>query len=165
MSAPVTAPAAAPTGTTSGPRPRLLLLDGHSLAYRAFFALPVENFSTTSGEPTNAVYGFTSMLANLLRDEAPTHVAVAFDAGRTTFRTEQYAEYKGTRAATPEPFRGQIALIREVLGAMRIPVLGKPNYEADDILATLTTQARAAGMEVLISSGDRDTFQLVSDDV
>ncbi len=107
------------------------------MAFRAFFALPVDKFSTVNGEPTNAVYGFTSMLANLLRDEAPTHVAVAFDAGRTTFRTEQYAEYKGTRDATPEPFRGQVALIREVLDAMRIPVLEKPNYEADDILATL----------------------------
>jgi DNA polymerase-1 len=150
---------------TSQERPRLLLVDGHSMAFRAFFALPVDKFSTVNGEPTNAVYGFTSMLANLLRDEAPTHVAVAFDAGRTTFRTEQYAEYKGTRAATPEPFRGQVALIRKILDAMRIPVLEKPNFEADDILATLTSQALAAGMEVLVSSGDRDTFQLINDSV
>ncbi len=135
------------------------------MAFRAYFALPVDKFSTVEGEPTNAVYGFTSMLANLLRDETPTHVAVAFDAGRTTFRTEQYAEYKGTRDATPEPFRGQVALIRKILAAMRIHVLEKPGFEADDILATLTTQARDGGMEVLISSGDRDTFQLVSDDV
>ncbi len=146
-------------------RPRLLLVDGHSMAFRAFFALPVDKFSTVNGEPTNAVYGFTSMLANLLRDEAPTHVAVAFDAGRSTFRTEQYAEYKGTRDATPEPFRGQVALIRQVLGAMRIPVLEKANVEADDILATLTTQALGAGMDVLISSGDRDMFQLVTEHV
>lgn len=145
--------------------PRLLLVDGHSMAYRAFFALPVENFSTTSGEPTNAVYGFTAMLANLLRDETPTHVAVAFDAGRTTFRTEQYEGYKGNRNATPEPFRGQIALIQEVLATLHIPVLEKPHFEADDILATLTQQARAAGMEVLVCSGDRDAFQLVGDGV
>jgi DNA polymerase-1 len=135
------------------------------MAFRAFFALPVDKFSTVNGDPTNAVYGFTSMLANLLRDEAPTHVAVAFDAGRSTFRTEQYAAYKGTRDATPEPFRGQVALIRQVLDAMRIPVLEKPNYEADDILATLSVQAQAAGMDVLISSGDRDMFQLVNDHV
>src|SRR3954452_12621501 len=90
MSAPVAAPLLPPAGTTSGPRPRLLLLDGHSLAYRAFFALPVENFSTTTGQPTNAVYGFTSMLINILRDEQPTHLAVAFDVGRKTFRSEIY---------------------------------------------------------------------------
>ncbi|WP_396134695.1 DNA polymerase I [Cellulomonas sp. ATA003] len=152
-------------GGAPGPRPRLLLVDGHSMAFRAFFALPVDKFSTVNGDPTNAVYGFTSMLANLLRDEAPTHVAVAFDAGRSTFRTEQYAEYKGTRDATPEPFRGQVALIRRVLDAMRIPVLEKPNFEADDILATLSVQAQGAGMDVLISSGDRDMFQLVNDHV
>ncbi|GAA2727327.1 DNA polymerase I [Cellulomonas aerilata] len=159
-------PDAAPAATApTGPRPRLLLVDGHSMAFRAFFALPVDKFSTVNGEPTNAVYGFTSMLANLLRDESPTHVAVAFDAGRSTFRTEQYAEYKGTRDATPEPFRGQVALIRKVLAAMRIAVLEKPNIEADDILATLSVQAQAAGMDVLISSGDRDMFQLVNDQV
>ena len=97
------APAAA---TTDGPRPRLLLLDGHSLAYRAFFALPVENFSTTTGQPTNAVYGFTSMLINVLRDEQPSHVAVAFDVGRKTFRNEIYAEYKANRTESPTDFRG-----------------------------------------------------------
>ena len=153
-----------PAARTAGPA-RLLLIDGHSMAYRAFFALPVENFSTSSGQPTNAVFGFTSMLANLLRDEQPTHVAVAFDLGRTTFRTERYEEYKGTRDATPEPFRGQVDVIRRVLEPLHIPVITKERYEADDVLATLTAQARAQGMQVLICSGDRDSFQLVSDEV
>ncbi|MBO9554480.1 DNA polymerase I [Cellulomonas sp.] len=144
---------------------RLLLIDGHSMAYRAFFALPVDKFATSTGEPTNAVFGFVSMLANLLRDEAPTHVAVAFDVGRTTFRTEQYEAYKGNRNATPEPFKGQVAVIQRVLATMHIPVLEKPSFEADDILATLSSQARAQGMEVLICSGDRDSFQLVNDAV
>ncbi|WP_456817476.1 DNA polymerase I [Cellulomonas sp. URHB0016] len=144
---------------------RLLLIDGHSMAYRAFFALPVDKFATSTGEPTNAVFGFVSMLANLLRDEEPTHVAVAFDVGRTTFRTEQYEAYKGNRNATPEPFRGQVAVIQRVLATMHIPVLEKPSFEADDILATLADQARTQGMEVLICSGDRDAFQLVNESV
>nr|WP_273544133.1 DNA polymerase I [Cellulomonas fulva] len=143
----------------------MLLIDGHSMAYRAFFALPVENFSTSAGQPTNAVFGFTSMLANLLRDEQPTHVAVAFDLGRTTFRTEVYEAYKGTRDATPEPFRGQVDVIRRVLEPLHIPVITKERFEADDVLATLATQATAQGMQVLICTGDRDAFQLVSDDV
>ena len=144
---------------------RLLLLDGHSLAYRAFFALPVENFSTTTGQSTNAVFGFTSMLINVMRDEAPTHVAVAFDVSRQTFRSEEYAEYKAGRSATPSEFKGQIPIIREVLDALHIPHLELPGYEADDLLATLTTTAREAGMEVLICSGDRDALQLVGDRV
>jgi len=144
---------------------RLLLIDGHSMAYRAFFALPVDKFATSTGEPTNAVFGFVSMLANLLRDETPTHVAVAFDLGRTTFRTEVYEAYKGNRDATPAPFRGQVDVIRRVLDTMHIPVLTKEQFEADDILATLSTQAAAVGMQVLICSGDRDSFQLVRDDV
>ncbi|GMA85046.1 hypothetical protein GCM10025868_02960 [Angustibacter aerolatus] len=139
--------------------PTLMLLDGHSLAYRAFFALPVENFSTTTGQPTNAVYGFTSMLINLLRDEDPTHVAVTFDISRQTFRTEEYAEYKAGRSATPDEFRGQVALVKEVLAALRIPVVEAEHFEADDVIATLTTQARAEGLHVLVCSGDRDTFQ------
>jgi DNA polymerase-1 len=146
-------------------KPRLLLLDGHSLAYRAFFALPVENFSTTTGQPTNAVFGFTSMLINLLRDEDPTHVAVAFDVSRKTFRSEQYAEYKANRSSTPEPFKGQVSLIQEVLTALRIPMLEKDGYEADDIIATLTTEACNHGMQVLICTGDRDALQLVNSDV
>jgi DNA polymerase-1 len=143
--------------------PRLLLLDGHSLAYRAYFALPVENFSTHTGQPTNAVFGFTSMLINMLRDEKPTHIAVAFDVSRHSFRTEKYADYKAGRAETPQPFQGQVSLIKEVLEALRIPVLEKPGYEADDVIATLATQARAGGMEVLISTGDRDAFQLAGE--
>ena len=146
-------------------RPRLLLLDGHSLAYRAFFALPVENFSTTTGIPTNAVYGFTSMLINQLRDEQPTHIAVAFDVSRKTFRNEQYAEYKASRSESPSDFRGQVSLIQEVLGALRIPWFGVEGYEADDVIATLTTQAVEQGMDVLIASGDRDAFQLVGEHV
>ena len=144
-------------------RPRLLLIDGHSLAYRAFFALPVENFSTRTGQPTNAVYGFTSMLINVLRDEAPTHLAVAFDVSRQTFRLQEYAEYKANRSKSPEEFSGQVALVREVLTALRIPMVVKEGYEADDVIATLTTQAVAEGFDVLISTGDRDALQLVGD--
>ena len=152
--------------TASTARPdRLLLLDGHSLAYRAFFALPVENFSTTTGQPTNAVYGFTSMLINVLRDEEPTHLAVAFDVSRKTFRSEAYAEYKAGRSETPTDFKGQVSLIREVLDALRIPSLAIENYEADDVIATLTTQAEAQGMQVLICTGDRDALQLVTKNV
>jgi DNA polymerase I len=146
-------------------RPRLLLLDGHSLAYRAFFALPVENFSTTTGQHTNAVYGFTSMLINVLRDEQPTHIAVAFDVSRQTFRSEQYAEYKANRSTSPSEFTGQVSLVKEVLEALRVSMVEKEGYEADDVLATLATQAAADGFEVLICSGDRDAFQLISDDV
>ncbi|WP_422774166.1 DNA polymerase I [Plantactinospora sp. WMMC1484] len=143
--------------------PRLLLLDGHSLAYRAFFALPVENFSTTTGQPTNAVYGFTSMLINVLRDEHPTHIVVAFDVSRRSFRTERYADYKAGRSETPGEFAGQVSLVKEVLAALRVPMVEKPGYEADDVLATLACQGRDAGMEVLICTGDRDAFQLVDD--
>jgi DNA polymerase-1 len=145
-------------------RPRLLLLDGHSLAYRAFFALPVENFSTTTGQHTNAVFGFTSMLINVLRDEQPTHIAVAFDVSRKTFRMDEYADYKAGRNKTPTEFSSQLPLIEEVLSAMRIPYLKKEGYEADDIIGTLATQAKALGFETLICSGDRDSFQLVDDD-
>ena len=144
---------------------RLLLLDGHSLAYRAFFALPIENFSTTTGQPTNAVYGFTAMLINVLRDEKPTHVAVAFDRGEPTFRHEQYVEYKANRRETPEDFRSQLSLIFEVLDALGIRRLSAPGYEADDLIATLATQASAQDMDVLIVTGDRDVIQLVSDQV
>ncbi|MFG1606349.1 DNA polymerase I [Actinoplanes sp. NPDC049265] len=142
---------------------RLLLLDGHSLAYRAFFALPVENFSTQTGQPTNAVFGFTSMLINMLRDEQPTHIVVAFDVSRHSFRTDKYADYKAGRSETPQPFQGQVSLIKEVLEALRIPVVEKPGYEADDVIGTLATQGREAGMEVVISTGDRDAFQLAGE--
>jgi DNA polymerase-1 len=144
---------------------RLLLLDGHSLAYRAFFALPAENFSTSTGQHTNAVYGFTSMLINVLRDEQPTHVGVAFDVSRQTFRTQEYAEYKAGRSATPNEFNGQVSLLHEVLDALNIKHVEVEGYEADDVIATLTTQGVEKGMEVLICSGDRDTLQLVNDQV
>ncbi|RYY45359.1 MAG: DNA polymerase I [Actinomycetales bacterium] len=142
---------------------RLLLIDGHSVAYRAFFALPVENFSTTTGQHTNAVFGFTSMLINVLRDEQPTHVGVAFDVSRRTFRTEEYAEYKGNRAKSPDEFKGQVTLIKDVVAALGITSFEKDGFEADDIIGTLATQAQAAGMEVLICTGDRDALQLVTD--
>ncbi len=141
------------------------MLDGHSLAYRAFFALPAENFRTGTGQTTNAVYGFTAMLINLLRDEQPTHLAVCFDVSRTTFRSERYAEYKANRTTTPDDFRGQVDLIKEVLGALAIPEFGVAGFEADDLIATLATQAATEGFQVLITTGDRDAFQLVSDDV
>ncbi|MDO8144968.1 MULTISPECIES: DNA polymerase I [unclassified Isoptericola] len=152
------------TSARTAGRPRLLLVDGHSMAYRAFYALP-DTLATTSGQVTNAVYGFTSMLTNLLRDEEPTHVAVAFDAGRVTFRTERFTEYKAQREATPEVFRGQVPLIREVLESLRIPALQREGIEADDILATLARRGTEQGMEVLVCSGDRDTLQLVTEDV
>jgi DNA polymerase-1 len=141
----------------------LLLLDGHSLAYRAFFALPVENFATTTGQPTNAVYGFTAMLINVLRDEKPTRVAVAFDRSEPTFRHEQYVEYKAGRTKAPDEFRSQVSLIFEVLDALGIRHLSAAGYEADDIIATLAAQAEAEGCDVLIVTGDRDTFQLITD--
>jgi len=141
------------------------LLDGHSIAYRAFFALPAENFKTVTGQTTNAVYGFTAMLINLLRDEKPTHIAAAFDVSRKTFRTEAYPEYKANRSQTPDEFRGQVELTKEVLGALGIPVMAIDGYEADDLIATITTQARAQGFRILIVTGDRDALQLVDDDV
>jgi DNA polymerase-1 len=145
-------------------RGRLLLLDGHSLAYRAFHALPPENFSTTTGQPTNAVYGFTAMLINVLRDEQPTHVAVAFDRAEKTFRHEQYVEYKATRKETPSDFRSQLSLIFEVLDVLGITRLSVAGYEADDIIATLASQAERE-MDVLIVTGDRDPIQLVTDHI
>jgi len=156
---------AATTGNAPPGHGRLLLLDGHSLAYRAFFALPVENFATTTGQPTNAVYGFTSMLINVLRDEQPSHIAVAFDVGRQTFRNETYADYKATRSETPTDFKGQVSLIKEVLEALAIPTVEAAGYEADDVIATLATQAEGEGMDVLIVTGDRDALQLVDDKV
>lgn len=123
----------APATKTGTKQPTLLLLDGNSLAFRAFYALPAENFKTQSGLTTNAVYGFTSMLINLLRDEAPTHVAAAFDVSRKTFRSDRYPEYKATRSATPDEFRGQIDITKEVLQALGITVLAEEGFEADDI--------------------------------
>ncbi|MEV0264409.1 DNA polymerase I [Streptomyces sp. NPDC050617] len=157
----------ATTGTEAagGGRPRLLLMDGHSMAYRAFFALPVENFTTSTGQPTNAVYGFASMLANTLRDEAPTHFAVAFDVSRKTWRSEEFPEYKANRSKTPDEFKGQVELIGEMLDAMSAKRFAVEGFEADDVIATLAKQATAEGFEVSIVTGDRDSFQLVTDDV
>ncbi|WP_030485502.1 DNA polymerase I [Nocardioides aequoreus] len=150
--------------TADQTRPRLLLLDGHSLAYRAFFALPVENFTTATGQHTNAVYGFTSMLTNVLRDEQPTHMAVAFDKSRQTFRLEEYPEYKAKRNKTPDEFSSQLPLIQQLLDTFRITHLTHAGFEADDIIATLTTQGLADGFEVMILTGDRDSLQLVTPD-
>ena len=138
-------------------------MDGHSLAYRAFFALPAENFTTATGQPTNAIYGFASMLANTLRDEAPTHFAVAFDVSRKTWRSEEFPEYKANRSKTPDEFKGQVELIGELLDAMHAHRFAVDGFEADDVIATLATQAEAAGFEVLIVTGDRDSFQLISE--
>nr|WP_228489338.1 DNA polymerase I [Raineyella fluvialis] len=142
-----------------------MLIDGHSVAYRAFFALPTQNFSTSTGQVTNAVFGFTSMLINLLRDWQPTHLGVAFDVSRRSFRTEVYEDYKATRDASPAEFRGQVELIKEVLDAMRVLHLEKDGYEADDLLATLAAAAEREGMDVRVCTGDRDTFQLVTERV
>lgn len=155
----------APVTKTETKQPTLLLLDGNSLAFRAFYALPAENFKTQSGLTTNAVYGFTSMLINLLRDETPTHVAAAFDVSRKTFRSERYPEYKATRSATPDEFRGQIDIAKEVLKALGITVLAEEGFEADDIIATLATQGQAEGFKVYVVTGDRDALQLVNEDV
>lgn len=141
----------------------LLVIDGHSLAFRAFYALPVENFSTRDGQYTNAIHGFVSMLLLLLQNEKPTHIAVAFDRSRVSFRTKEYAEYKGTRGETPPEFKGQVPILQEALTAMGITVLDKEDFEADDILATLAARGEAAGWRVLVVSGDRDTIQLVNE--
>ena len=150
---------------TDSEKPTLLVVDGHSLAFRAFFALPVDNFTTQDGQHTNAVHGFLSMFVNLLKAEKPTHLAVAFDLGRHSFRTDEYPEYKGTRAATPPEFSGQVPLLQDALRAMGVTVITKENFEADDILATLSTQGAEAGYDVLVVSGDRDSIQMVNDRV
>jgi DNA polymerase-1 len=142
------------------PKRKLLLLDGHSLAYRAFFALP-ETLATTSGVITNAVYGFTAMLIKLLGDERPAGIAVCFDRGRPAFRHDRYEEYKANRREQPDTLREQFGLIREVLEKLRIPAIELEGYEADDLLATLAKRATEEGDEVVIVSGDRDILQLV----
>ena len=151
--------------TQSDAAKKLLLLDGHSLAFRAFYALKPENFSTTGGQYTNAVYGFIGMVLTLLEKEKPTHVAAAFDLSGPTFRSEKLPEYKAQRPKTPEEFANQIELIREVLDAMGIVTIDKEKYEADDIIATLATQGQKQGFDTYICTGDRDSFQLVSDKV
>jgi DNA polymerase-1 len=146
-------------------KPTLLVIDGHSLAFRAFYALPVDSFVTRDGQHTNAIHGFLSMLLSLLSQEKPTHLAVAFDISRYSFRTREYAEYKGTRGETPPEFIGQVPLLEEALAAMNIVTISKEDYEADDILATLAAKGAADGYRVLVVSGDRDAIQLVNDDV
>ncbi|WP_223690608.1 DNA polymerase I [Leifsonia poae] len=146
-------------------KPTLLIVDGHSLAFRAFYALPVDSFVTRDGQHTNAIHGFIAMLINLLSQQKPTHIAVAFDISRYSFRTREYPEYKGTRGETPPEFVGQIPLLEEALHAMNITTVTKEDFEADDILATLASQGAAQGFRVLVVSGDRDTIQLVNDDV
>jgi len=141
---------------------RLLLVDGHSMAYRAFYALPVENFKTSSGQPTNAIYGFASMLINLIKEEKPTHIAVAFDVSRKTFRSEKFPEYKANRASTPDEFRSQMSHINEMVTCFGIKQYELEGYEADDIIATFTKSAEKSNYEVLICTGDRDSFQLVN---
>ena len=143
----------------------LLLVDGHSMAFRAFYGLRYESFLTSLGQYTNAVHGFTSTLLKLVADYKPTHVAVAFDLPGGTFRTREYTEYKGGRAATPEPFKGQIGLIQETLDVMGYSWITVEDFEADDIIATLATKGAADGMRVLVASGDKDSYQLVTDDV
>ena len=142
---------------------RLLLIDGHSMAYRAFYALPAENFTTASGQHTNAIYGFATMLLSLLSSEKPTHVAVAFDVSRKTFRSEIFPEYKTNRAKTPDEFRSQMSYLHELVSAFGITQFEVEGYEADDVIATITKRAEKEGAEVFICTGDRDSFQLVND--
>ena len=142
---------------------RLLLIDGHSMAYRAFFALPAENFTTATGQHTNAIYGFATMLISLLKDEKPTHVAVAFDVSRQTFRTEIFPEYKANRAKTPDEFRSQMSYLHDLVKGFGITQFSVEGFEADDIIATLASRAERDGFEVLICTGDRDSYQLVTD--
>jgi DNA polymerase-1 len=144
---------------------RLLLIDGHSMAYRAFFALPAENFTTATGQHTNAIYGFATMLISLLKEEKPTHVAVAFDVSRKTFRTEIFPEYKANRAKTPDEFRSQMSYLHDLVSGFGITQFSVEGFEADDIIATLATRAANDGFEVLICTGDRDSFQLVTDSI
>ena len=146
-------------------KPTLLLIDGHSLAFRAFYALAPENFKNSAGQHTNAVHGFISMMLNILEGEKPTHLCVAFDVSRESFRTQELPEYKGTRGETPEEFIGQTELLVEALNAMRITSVSRENFEADDLIASLATQGEAAGYRVLVVSGDRDTFQLITENV
>ncbi len=141
---------------------RLLLIDGHSMAYRAFFALPAENFTTTQGQHTNAIYGFATMLISLIKEEKPTHIAVAFDVSRKTFRTDIFPEYKANRSKTPDEFRSQMSYLHELISAFGIQQYEIEGYEADDIIATITKQAEKEKCEVLICTGDRDSFQLVN---
>lgn len=141
---------------------KLLLIDGHSMAYRAFYALPVDNFKSSTGQPTNAIYGFASMIINLIKEERPTHIAVAFDVSRKTFRTEKFPEYKAQRVTTPDEFRSQLSHINELITAFGIKYFAIEGFEADDLIATLAKSAERQGFSVAICTGDRDSFQLVN---
>lgn len=147
----------------SSDQPTLLLIDGHSLAFRAFYALNPDNFKNQQGQHTNAIHGFISMLLNILEGEKPTHLCVAFDVSRESFRTQELPEYKGTRGETPVEFIGQTELLVEALTAMRITSVSREMYEADDLIASLAHLGEKAGMRVLVVSGDRDTFQLITE--
>ena len=149
----------------SNQKPTLLLIDGHSLAFRAFYALTPDNFKNAQGQHTNAVHGFISMLLNILEGEKPTHLCVAFDVSRESFRTQELPEYKGTRAETPPEFIGQTELLIEALAAMNITTVSREMFEADDLLASLAAKGSREGYRVLVVSGDRDTFQLIEEDV
>ena len=163
MSTTETSPSA-PDAAAVAPRAgRLLLIDGHSMAFRAYYALPVDSFTTSTGQATNAVHGFISMLLSLLEQERPTHLAVAFDLPGGTFRTREYPGYKATRDETPQPLIGQIEFIKDLLAAMGVRAVTAPDYEADDVLATLAARAQAEDLEVLVCSGDRDSFQLITE--
>jgi DNA polymerase-1 len=151
--------------TPLSPDSKVLVLDGHSMAFRAFYALPVDSFVNAEGQHTNAVHGFTSMLLTMIRQHQPTHVAVAFDLSTPTFRSEAYEEYKGGREKTPEEFKGQIGLIQRVMDVIGVPWMTVEGFEADDIIATIATQGEAEGAEVIVVSGDRDAFQLITDKV
>ncbi|HET7524228.1 MAG TPA: 5'-3' exonuclease H3TH domain-containing protein, partial [Acidimicrobiales bacterium] len=141
---------------------RVMLIDGNSLTYRAFFALPTD-MATASGQVTNAVYGFTSMLINLIKDHKPDQLVASFDRPEPTFRHEMVKTYKEGRAETPDILRQQMGLVRQLVDTLKIPTVDLPGYEADDVIATLATQAAAAGDDVIIVTGDRDTYQLVED--
>ena len=146
-----------------GASKRVLLIDGHSMAYRAFFALPSENFTTAQGQHTNAIYGFATMLLSLLTTEKPTHVAVAFDVSRKTFRSEIFPEYKANRAKTPDEFRSQMSYLHDLVSAFVITTFEVDGFEADDIIATIAKQAEREDADVFICTGDRDSFQLVNE--
>ena len=141
---------------------KLMLIDGNSLAYRAFFALPT-SLALASGQVTNAVYGFTAMLINLLKDHTPDQIAVALDRAEPTFRHALVSDYKAGRAEAPDILRQQLGLVRQVVETLKIPIVEKAGFEADDVIATLATEARDRGDEVLIVTGDRDAYQLVED--
>src|SRR3954452_16107791 len=146
-------------GTTMA---KILLLDGNSLVYRAFFALPTD-MATASGQVTNAVFGFTSMLINLLKDHQPDAIGIAFDRPEPTFRHELVPDYKANRSEAPDILRQQMGLVRQVVETLRIPMVDAAGFEADDVIATLATQAKEKGDEVIVVTGDRDEYQLVED--